>query len=468
MPNLTRDILTKPTLPTLGTPPYWFNDPTFGHRIVRVTDENATAAIEPGYIGGSYHPPGASMQRMWNSDSTRFFVTRNEGSTWLYDWNAATMTATLRERLKYNSEPSFSRVDPRYIYGRSSTHGNAQTITRGDTSQNPIVYTVLVDAEVLIPALVGAGTYLANIFTADNGAVQFSTGGASQDYTHYVVWYPVDNPGNMKILDSRTRSGMFKTYGVGPYLHASFIDLSGRYTILSVSGFQGRTDVLWIWDAVADTVAEITAAPGGHMAVGDGWVVNGDVFSGPWDAGQWIYRECATPNSGLRQLISPVLTPQQIYCADHGNCNTTHSGDGVKRPYYAGLYRYYDGPYNIEPAPKNLTPWRAWDDEIIAIPTDTSGGPVVRYAHHRSYVWPEPVAQRLQPFEFWAIPIINPSPDGRWIAFQSNWEHTLGISPFEVDVHRRDLFILDLGIQAANRDARVRGRRTGGGRVFAR
>lgn len=454
-PNTTRDILTKPTLPSLSAAGFRFVDPTFGSRIVRVTDGNATASIEAGYLNGSYRTPSASHQRMWNSASTKFFVERTDAAKFLYSWDASTMTATLVERLLFSGAASFSRTNPNYVYGRSASHGNNQVITRADIATQPATYTVVVDNEVLIPALVGAGTYLQDIFTGDDNSLTYMTGGEVGDFSHYVVHYPLGDPGAAQILDTNTRAAMFKTYGVGPDVHSATPDLSGRYAQITVSGYQSRSDYQYVWDTTLDTITEITVTPFGHGGLGSGWAVNQDTYTGTWDGLQWTWRSLSAPDGpspALRNLIGTVLTPTEVFIAEHGNCNNNSAGTFL--PYTSGTYRYYDGPYNTDNPPTsylNTVAWRAWDDEIIQVPTDGLGGPVVRFAHHRSYVWPEPVAERQRPFEFWTLPKANVSPNGRWAAFTSNWEHTLGMDAYDLDdtatagnKHRQDFFIVEL------------------------
>jgi hypothetical protein len=102
-------------------------------------------------------------------------------------------------------------------------------------------------------------------------------------------------------------------------------------------------------------------------------------------------------------------------------------------PVISATYRYGD----------NTTPWRAWDDEVIAIETGApagTGATVWRFAHHRSNV-----ASDTNPLGlwFWYTPRPNVSPDGRWVLFTSNWEKTLGSDPKD-KTFRQDVFIVQL------------------------
>jgi hypothetical protein len=130
-------------------------------------------------------------------------------------------------------------------------------------------------------------------------------------------------------------------------------------------------------------------------------------------------------------LISPVLTPKEIYIDDHTSWNNARADALV--PVISSTYRYYPS--------YNSTPWRAWDDEIIAIDTTNGvGGTVWRFAHHRSDTGSDSDPNSLY---FWYEPIASVSPDGRWVMFTSNWEKTLGRDSSE-GTFRQDVFIVQL------------------------
>ncbi len=65
-----------------------------------------------------------------------------------------------------------------------------------------------------------------------------------------------------------------------------------------------------------------------------------------------------------------------------------------------------------------------------------------RFCHHRSNTDDDLIAG--QPY-FWYQPVASVSMDGRWAAFTSNWEKTLGASPpSETGYYRQDAFIVKL------------------------
>jgi hypothetical protein len=175
----------------------------------------------------------------------------------------------------------------------------------------------------------------------------------------------------------------------------------------------------------------VSALSGGHDAFGFGYAVNQDCCtSSSWDAMQWQFRRLSNPTV-TNDLISPVMSPKEIYIDDHTSWNNARPDALV--PVISSTYRYYGS--------NNTTPWRPWDDEIIGIDTTGGiGGIVYRFAHHRSNVGSD--ANPAQPY-FWYEPIANVSPDGRWVMFTSNWEKTLGQDASE-GTARQDVFIVKL------------------------
>jgi len=173
----------------------------------------------------------------------------------------------------------------------------------------------------------------------------------------------------------------------------------------------------------------MTTVNGGHDAAGYGYSVNHDCCtSSTWDGMQFQFRYLANPGA-TADLISPVLTPKEIYIDDHTTWNNARPDALV--PVISSTYRYGN----------NTAAWRAWDDEIIGIDTTGGmGGVVYRFAHHRSDSGSD--ADPTTPY-FWYEPIANVSPDGRWVLFTSNWEKTLGRDSAE-GTARQDVFLVRL------------------------
>src|SRR5215813_299674 len=116
-----RNARAKPPLPAIGPANSRFTDPTFGSRMLRITDANT----RPGTPGRSYTTPSAAHQTAWNVDSTYFYVRSTDGAFLPYTFNAATMSA---ERVQASgsadgklvvasqAEPQFSFVSPTTLY----------------------------------------------------------------------------------------------------------------------------------------------------------------------------------------------------------------------------------------------------------------------------------------------------------------------------------------------------------------
>ena len=259
---------------------------------------------------------------------------------------------------------------------------------------------------------------------------------------HYVVVFDKANPGNRLLLDTTasTLNGTATPIPLNFSLHHVAIDRSGRYVMLYTTwvdqSLPRKAAQSYLWDTQNGTFAElgIAALPYGHDAFGYGVSANQDCcVATTWDAAQWQLRSLATPLQ-TRDLITNVVTPKQIYWADHTTWNNARPDRLV--PVISGIFR----------APTSDTPWRAWDDEIVAIQTDAAAGAdavVWRFAHHRSDVRND---QNAAAVSFWYEPRPNVSPDGRWVMFTSNWEKTLGTDPTAdaTTRARQDVFVVEL------------------------
>jgi len=244
-------------------------------------------------------------------------------------------------------------------------------------------------------------------------------------------------------------------------IHHAAIDRSGRYVLLyprssDLAPPRGAAQV-YVWDTQTNTTTAlplVDARSGGHDAFGYGVAVNQDCCSSTtWDAAQWQIRSLNAPLT-TKDLISPVLSPKEVYLADHPTWNNA-SPDALV-PFVTATYRYG----------ANDAPWRPWDEEIVAVETDGGGrgAEVYRFAHHRS-----DVRSDLTPSEtsFWYLPRPNVSRDGRWVLFTSNWEKTLGIDPAGApgERARQDVFLLRLNPAGGGPELRLTPQsRRGGGR----
>jgi carbohydrate binding protein with CBM6 domain len=440
-----RNPYAKPTLPVLGPAGYTFNDPTFGSKIARVTDGNT----RPGLLNRSFRVPSNAHLAAWNASSTLFFVLSNDGTVIPYSFDQTTMTASrIRASgsgdggltLAFYVEAQFSLVNPNVIYGAASG-GNGRTISQYDFGTG--TYSPLIDLDSIVSGL--QGTYVGAVMsggTTDEKLVTFF-GGGSQDRHFYLMWSPVGNPAARKILDTHasTINGVATSVTLNFNIHAAAVDKSGRFVFVYPTGVDlnapRNAAPVYLWDTQNDSIVELTNGrngtldvhPGGHDAAGYGYSINQDCCtSSSWDAMQWEFRNLTNPlHPG--DLISPVLSPKEIYAADHTTWNNARADALV--PVISSTYRL----------PADTTAWRAWDDEIIGVDTTGGvGGLVYRFAHHRSDIRSDTDPSQAY---FWYEPIANVSPDGQFVLFTSNWEKTLGRDAAE-GTARQDVFVVRL------------------------
>ena len=453
-----RITLPKPPVPPLGPAGYRFLDPTFASRILRVTD----GSTRPGHPGRSYSTPSAAHQLAWNATSDRFYLRSLDGWFIPYEFDALTMTAARINPtasgdggllLPSQVEPQFSFLDGNIVFG--STRDQADP-----NHDYPVVQqydfatgssTTLLNLRLVTPLDPDtyAGALSSSATLPEKVSIMF--GGPSQDSHFKVAVFQVEPAGaNPVILDTRdstiTRNGIAAATGLplGFLLHHAWIDLSGRYVLLYPVAQQPFSYL--VWDLTTDAITPVTTRPFGHDAVGYGMQVNQDCCtSSAHDAAQWQFRALHAP-ALTSDLIHPVLTPPQTFLADHTSWNNAQPDRRV--PILSSLYRYYKHSYNT-------APWRAWDDEIVAIETG-GGGTVWRFAHHRSDITADLPGDGTY---FWYQPHANVSPDGRWALFTSNWEKSLGVAAVtEPDgIHRTDVFLVALGAPSFTDDPVVPG-----------
>ena len=125
-----RNIYDKPATPALGAAGWRFSDPTFGSRMLRVTD----AATRPGVLGRSYSTPSAAHQLAWNATSDRFYVRSLDGWFIPYNFDPITMTASRIQPTSTGNggllissqvEPQFSFISRDIIFGSTRDQSQA-------------------------------------------------------------------------------------------------------------------------------------------------------------------------------------------------------------------------------------------------------------------------------------------------------------------------------------------------------
>jgi hypothetical protein len=198
-------------------------------------------------------------------------------------------------------------------------------------------------------------------------------------------------------------------------VHSMTMDMSGRFLEVVVNGAKGGC---YVWEWATNNITAVTTATSGHIVLGYGVRINQSgcpiPAKGTSDAYGWTLRKLSAPNTDLVQLTDPPAgTPTW---GEDGHLSWANVKPGNKEPVLGSLYR---DTWAL------VHPWRFWDDEIIGIATDGSKT-VWRFAHHHSVY-----------HNFSDSPRGNASQDGKFYAFTSNWEDSLGKD-------RRDVFVVEL------------------------
>ena len=424
-----------------------FADSLFGSRMLRVTDRNT----RPGTWSVSYRSPSGSHQNAWSRSGRYFYVISTDGAVVPFAFDGTSVTASRIAPsnagdggllIKFGGEPEFSFVDDS-LYGVYIGAGaNLRTITAYDFVRN--VYTPLLDLDTAVPGL--AGTYVGGVSASAGAVEKISTffGGAAQGFHHYAIVFDRWNPSARHVVDTlaSTVDGVPTNIPLNFRLHHAFMDKSGQYVMLyppAIDRQPPRSSApAYIWNVATSQFTELpllAARVSGHDGIGFGYLTNQDCCTrSTWDAAQWQIRSLAAPYT-IADLISPILTPKEVLLADHQSW--THAQPGRLVPIISATYRFG----------LNTAPWRAWDDEIIAVQTDVAfagqGATVWRFAHHRSNVAHDNDPSAIS---FWYTPRAIVSQDGRWAIFTSNWDKTLGIDSGGQPggMHRQDVFVVEL------------------------
>jgi hypothetical protein len=390
----------RPTPLVLGPAGFTFTDPTFGTRMLRVSDEKANN-------GQSVHVASNSNLSGWNADGTRFYVTGSGGNVLVYAFDRSAFTATLLPVKVPNSnvEPCFSYGDPDLLWCVSGTNLHQVLTFSLSTGKK----TVVTDLEQRFPSVAWAGTYVGSFQVVDHDQWFAIFGGSGQDQ-HTLAYHG----GRDVVMDTKP---------LGWKLHAGALARDGRYLLLFPTGADLRANPslsqVQTWDTQTGALVPMAKSPGGHGSLGFGVYINQDSYELAWDAAQWLRRDLATPDV-VKSLIPDVQRPKETYLADHQSWRANTTGNAI--PVVSSTYR------GTPPAGAPAEPWRAWDEEIIAIVPDGSGR-VHRFCHHQSTYGTGS--------DFWDQPIVTVDPTGKFAVFTSNWGKTVGAG-------RQDVFLAAL------------------------
>jgi hypothetical protein len=411
---LTYDVLTdrmpyQVAPPALGPAGTIVKDPTYGTSIVRLTDETTLTATT------SFRVANEFWGNDWSTDAKLFYMQDSAGAFLPFTFDPTTLAAA---RVQSQAKPGtplampitaggFSRTAPTILYGLKGL-----TIEQFDFASQ--MTSDVVDLTTIVPGATGNAL---GVQQGKSGLLVSSFGGPEQDEMPYVVTYdPSGGTHHVVDVTKSTLDGNPIGATIGGGVHSFKVDASGQYVFFSVNGGDAGGSGDWLWDTTAATVAVLPA--GGSV----GWATW--EHGGKGDSYQWDISPFATPSTST-PLITPALSPTDNSASSSVAWETAVGGPST--PLIVETMRQ----------PLDTGPWRAWDDEIIAVRTDGVESEVWRFAHNFNTY-----SGTIYSDSFYYLFIPRVSQNGWFILFDSNWNGTLGTD--SSGSPRTDAFIVAL------------------------
>jgi len=412
------DPKTIPPAPALGPANSVITDPTFGSRILRVTDLNTRG-------GESFVSTDSGFHRSWNADSTAIKLTGPHGDSYWMSFNLSLFqvgdgsSRPAVYAVPFGASWEWSTVDPDIIYflrGSNIAKYNKSTGVTTNLAATPNGHPV---------------TYMAVVVGQDNWVCAAAGAGAQNSYTEIFCVNPT-SPNTTKFIDvlARTINGVVSgdpnwprsgssTIGIhdisggtgGSWLEVTFHNSSwggngGAALNLATNTWStyGSADIYW----------------GGHVSMGNGKYANSAGSRDGRDSrGILLRNPDSLSDSSQYQFVSQPTGASNNWCdADHNSWLNSMSNPNAP----ILVSRYFSNASNCA---------FAWTGEIDAAAVDGSNT-VWRFAHNHTggCYYGEGFAQ-----------ISN---DGNWALFSSYWEGTLGSDTSFGCSTRIDTFIVQL------------------------
>jgi hypothetical protein len=417
------DMKIIPPAPALGPANSVFKDPTFGSRILRVTDPNTKA-------GQSFVSTDSGFARTWNANSTAIKLTGPHGDAYWLEFNAGQFTVgdgsafPAIHPVSFGARWEWSTLDPDIIYFLNGSQiakynklSGAITNLGGPTTGEPVAYNA---------AVIGF----------DNWVCAAVGSGPQDSYTKIFCVNP-SVPGVTKLIDvaAKTVNGIPQS---DPYWPTP---ASGQ--TLGIHDISGGTGASWLevtfhgqsWGANGGAVLDLgtntwslvtNADPywSGHVSMGNGKYANSSGSINGRDSRGMVVRDPdrLMDSSQYRFIEQPPDTLNQWCDADHNSW--LNSATNASAPILISRY----GP--------SVNCQYAWSGEINAAAIDGSNT-VWRFAHNHAGTC------------YYAEGFAQISNDGKWALFSSYWDGTLGADSAFGCGTRIDAFIVELAPDAA-------------------
>ncbi|HKU53274.1 MAG TPA: hypothetical protein VJQ25_12440 [Nitrospira sp.] len=416
------DAKQIPDAPSLGPVNSVIQDPTFGSRILRVTDAHTNG-------GDSLIPEYAGVFRTWNANSTALKLHGPHGNSYWLEFDPSSFSVgdgsprpTLHP-LSFDVKWEWSAVDPDIIYfinGNQLAKFNKVTTVVTNLGHPPngvalSYHALVVGADAWICSPAGPGT--------------------QNTYTQIYCLNPND-PSQSKFIDvlKKTINGIVQ--------HDLHWPTSAAGQTIGMHAMYGSATEAWLdvgfvhhsWGAGGDAVFNLSTNTwslltnadmyaSGHSSIGSKFVNGSGSINGMYSGGATL----RDPNNLMDAtqvsfIMQPPSTATGWYDGEHSS-----SFNSSTNPQAPVLF----SRYNVSTPPRPLP----WYGEIIAAATDGSNT-VWRFAHnHNGGLVGSYTGQSFAQI----------SNDGRWALFSSPWDGTLGGAGGDFDYPTRiDTFIVEL------------------------
>jgi hypothetical protein len=405
--------------PAIGPAGSIIRDPTFGPRILRVTDGTSDAT----QAGRPLFTPSSSEQNSWNTNSTMFYVTTSGGSFQLYHFDPATMTARAANNPNRDLgvEPQFSFQQANILYG---VNRRDRVFEQYDASNGRVAE--INDPSKCVKLGSGDRATLVSVSADDNRFVTMLGPQQDKDYLVYVYdrtqgcrWY------NTETGEIGGQWGPKGTISVPDrfLLHNARMAKSGKYVYMTRGGGGGIGHGWVVWEIDGLNIGVCSQGCNAHHVLGYSHIVGPSGMIHPLD----LWSRPLNHLDALTPLISGLEPAKGFWFDSHFSWNNVDPDDSS--PVCFSTYRPTN-PDTPGAAPLVTGPW---ENEIDCAETDGKASKVWRFAHTYS-------SARNG---FWSTPRGNVSQDGRFFMFTSDWQDQLGKTP-KGDKYRTDVFIVEL------------------------
>lgn len=389
---------TEPTLPTLPAAGGIVIDPTFGSRILRVTDSSNQPSNDADIRGANVT---YSYIRAMNCDNTKLCLITNPSGSYkratIYTFNqnafSCGASGTLLASALSNNVQEYWMI----------WHGTHPDLLYALVNGGYAIYetNVVSDTTTLVKSLTGlghTGGSCQQLSVSDNGDVFAGSfvGGSNDGWWVY-----------RRSTDTVIKAVTNLTSGT---LNEVQIDQSGRYL---AALFSGQTCEVWDLQGTPTLLADRTQLE--NATIGKAWshydAGYGLLFSHHWT-------DVVIRNLGIRKLSDPLTI---VSLLNDGDWRYADQSDHFSLRQNTGLLEACASRFSLTGSGVSFP----FDNEIVLIATDGSKR-VRRVCHHRS----------KYTGDYYDSVFANQSSDGRFIVFQSNWGTAGG---------RHDVFVVRVG-----------------------